>query len=76
MKENYARLQSYLKVQNAQYEKEKKVRDTFREKYNDAANKKKISHNVQKAIDLDTDASIVVNSNRYAKDMLFSKTDD
>ena len=31
---------------------------------------------MQKAIDLDADANMLVNVNRYVRDVLFSKTDD
>ena len=69
-------MQFFLKQQSDQFEKQKQVRDSFREEYKKAAESRKIAHNIEKRIEMDADTAMLLHTSAYAKDIMFSKTDD
>ena len=57
---NYSKMQSYLKQQSDQFEKQKKARDSFREEYKKVADSKKIAYNIEKKIEMDADTAMLL----------------
>ena len=73
---NYSKMQSYLKQQSDQFDKQKKARDSFREEYKKVADSKKIAYNIEKKIEMDADTAMLLHTSAYARDVMLSKTDD